>query len=300
VLLAGAAFADAPSVHVAYAAPAGCSSREHFVRELSLRSPRVRVVETPEPAATIVVELADRGAGVRGEIRFTEVDGTETRRAIAGATCEEVVPALALIAAVLVDPQAVSRPPSTATASPAPAPKPSWRVRPSVSGGATLTSVVGPGLGFGPWFELGLAAERGGRRGPSLGIAVAHFENPTHSTAIGAADFSTTLGRLSVCPVRWPVTGPVFGSACGAFEAGAVHAAGSQTVNRHSYSEPWFALAPVLGLEYRPLPFLGLRLDGLAVFPLVRDRYYFGPDTEVYSVPVVGVTGEAGLTVVWP
>jgi hypothetical protein len=304
--LAGAhgAHAEVLAVHVRYSAPAGCSSRAAFVQELAQRTRRVRVVESTEPLPTLAVELADRGAKVLGELRLTETDGSETTRAVVGATCEEVVPALALIAAVLVDPEASSHAVSTASPpSPPPSqstPAPRWRVRPNVAAGAALTSAVGPGLGLGPWLELGLETEHDGRRGPALGLAVSYFRNPTQTTAAGDADFSTQLGRLLLIPWRWPATGPVFGSACGAFELGSVRAAGTRTLGEHHYSELWLALDPVVELAYRPLPFLSLGLDGLLVFPLVRDSYYFGPDLPVFSVPAVAATGQVRLLAVWP
>jgi hypothetical protein len=296
-------------LRVAYAAPAGCSSRAAFVSELMLRTSHVRVLDTNDAltgsnsVATVAVELADRGASVLGELHFTEPDGAEITRAVTGTTCEEVVPALALIAALLVDPEAATR---ARAVTPAPAPPssssstPTWRFRPSIGAGVTLTTAVGPGLGLGPWVEIGIETERRARRGPTLGLTLAHFRNPTQRTAAGDADFSTTLGRLTLCPLRWPASGLFFGAACGAFEAGSVHAAGSQTLERHTYTELWAALAPAVELSYRPWPFLSVRLDGLAVFPLVRDSYYFGPDLPVFSVPTVAVTSQAGLVAVWP
>lgn len=285
------------AVRVAYAAPAGCSNRAVFVHELMSRTSRVRLVEDTEPAALFAVDLADRGARVRGELRLIEPDGSETTRVVDGASCEEVVPALALIAAVLVDPESLTR--ATTPAVAAPIPPPSWRFVPSLAAGAALATAVGPGLAFGPWLELGLEVEQNGR-GPSVALAVEYLKNPTQTTAAGNADFSTTLGRLSLCPIRWPSTGPVFGSMCGAFEAGSVQAAGSHTLGERRYSVLWLAVDPAVALAYRPVSWLSAGLDGLVVFPLLRDTYYFGPNVPSYSVPAVGVTAQARLAATWP
>jgi hypothetical protein len=286
------------AVRVAYTAPAGCSSRVVFVHELMSRTSRVRVVEDTEPAAIFAVDLADRGARVRGELRLIEPDGGETTRVVDGASCEEVVAALALIAAVLVDPESLTR--ATTPAPTAPMPPPSWRFAPGLAAGAALATAVGPGLAFGPWLELGLEVEQNGRRGPSVALAVEYLKNPTQTTAAGDADFSTTLGRLSVCPLRWPSTGPLFGSVCGAFEAGSVHAAGSHTLGEHRYSVLWLAVDPAVAFAYRPVSWLSAGFDGLLVFPLLRDSYYFGPNVPSYSVPAVGVTAQARLAATWP
>jgi hypothetical protein len=292
--------ADSGSVRVSYAGPAGCSSREAFVRELTRRTSRIRVSEAPDVAMSFAVEVADRRARVVGTLSLIDADGIETERAVNGTTCDEVVSALALIAAVLVDPEALTRQASTAAADAARASTPSWRFRPRVALGVGLSTAVGPGLPIGPLVELGLEAERNGARGPTLAIAALRLSSPTHTTDAGNADFAATFGRLTLCPLRWPATGPFFASACAAFEAGALRAAGSQTLGEQSVSVLWLAAAPAASFEYRPLRVLGVGLDVLAVFPLVRDHFYFGPDIPVFSVPVAGVAANLTLRGVWP
>ena len=287
---------------MSFTGPAGCSSREAFVRELMQRTSRIRVSDASETPAIFAVELADRGTHELGILRLIEADGMETTRVVTGATCDEVVSALALVAAVLVDPEALARqdsmtlqrPPRTATHA--------WRFRPSIALGLGLSSAVGPGVPFGPVFEFGLEAERGGARGPALTIAGARFTSPTHTTDAGNADFTTTLGRLTLCPLRWPAAGPFFVSVCAAFEAGVLHAAGSHTLGEQAVSVVWLAAAPAVSFEYRPLRVLGVGVDVLAVFPLVRDHFYFGPSPNipVFSAPVAGVAVNFTLKAVWP
>lgn len=276
------------------------------MREFARRTSRVQIADASDTAARFVVELFDRGTKIVGTFHFVEASGAETARAVSGASCDEVVPALALIAAVLVDPESVRRAPAAAVAPVAPAPavarppgrEPSLRLRPSFGAGAGASSVVGPGASIAPLVELGLESELEGARGPALALTLARFITPTRSTSAGDADFTTTLGRLTLCPLRWPARGRLFGSACGAFEAGALHAKGSRTLGEHAFTSLWLAASPALALEYRPLRVLGLGLEALGVFPLVRDRYFFGPNRHVFSVPVAGVTVEASVRVV--
>ncbi len=286
---------------MSYAAPAGCSNRDAFVRELARRTTRVQVVDASATGARFVVELLDRGQQILGMFHFVEPNGAETARAVSGATCDEVVPALALIAAVLVDPESVTRARATPVA-PAPPVSPgqarSLRLRPSFGTGAGVSSALGPGVSLAPLVELGLESELGEQRGPALALTVARFVSPTRSTSAGDADFTTTFGRLRLCPLRWPATGPLFGSACGALEAGTLRAKGSRTADERSYSSLWLAVDPALALEYRPLRALGMGLGAFGVFPLVRDRYFFGPNVPVFSVPAAGVTVEASVRVV--
>jgi hypothetical protein len=304
--VARAAQAEALPVHVDYSAPAGCGSRAAFVQELTARTPRVRIIDAAEPGPALVVTLADRSSGVVGELRLREADGTETVRAVAGKTCEEVVPALALIAVVLVDPEANARsapPPATplpASPPPAPAAEGAVHFRASLGSGVTLSSAVAPSLGYGPFIELGVETERRRRRGPTLNLALERFTSSTVTTEYGRADFSTLLGRVTLCPLRWPRTGVAFLAPCGAFEAGSLHVAVSETTSPSEPSVLWMALDPVLHFELRPFRFFAITADVLGVFPLVRDHFYFQPDLHVFSVPVFGWSGRFGVKALWP
>jgi len=311
-----AAPTEPQTLRVVYLAPAGCGSRATFVAELEARTPRFRAADGAETIASITVELADRSTGIVGQLRLREPNGTETLRAVAGKTCEEVVPALALIAAVLIDPESTTRtpvaaaasapsgsppPPANATA-PARAPRDSeaWRLRPSFGAGLSVTSTVAPTPSVAPSLELGLEAERGSRRGPLLLLSFERFGAKTVTTDAGLADFSTLLGRLTLCPLRWPSDGLVYVAPCGAFEAGSLHVDVADTVDEQEPTVPWFAAGPGLHIEARPLRVLGVELDLLGIFPLVRDSFYFSPDFPVFSVPVFGWTGRLGIKAVWP
>jgi len=295
------------ALRVVYAAPAGCGSRASFVSELEARTPRVRVVESGDAVAIVSVELADRPTGIVGQLSLREPDGSETRRAVAGKSCEEVVPALALIAAVLLDPEAMTRPAPAAppardvdASTGVRAPNDELRFRPSLGTGAAVTSTVAPSLSIAPALELGLEMERGGRRGPMLSVSLERFSSSTVTTHAGLADFSTLLARVSVCPLRWPERGLAFLAPCGAFEAGSLHVDVSHSIDEKEPTVLWLGAGPGLHFELRPLKVLGVELDLLGIFPLVRDTFYFSPQIAVFSIPVVGWTGRIGVKAVWP
>jgi hypothetical protein len=293
--------AELEPVHVRYSAPAGCSSREAFVRELARRTSRVRVEETQSAGATFVVELADRTNGVVGQLRWLEPEGGETARAVSGTTCEEVVSALALIAAVLVDPESLTRSPtSPAPTVVSPRERETWSFRPSFGAGARVSTATGPGWSLGPNLELGLESERNGRRGPALRLSFERLASPTESTRAGDADFTTTLGRLSLCPLRFPSSGALFAAPCAGFELGQLHAEGTRTSGPDDASLLWLAADPFVSVAYRPLRILSLELEAGAVFPLVRGRFIFAPTLPVFSIPIAGFSARAGLSVVWP
>jgi hypothetical protein len=315
LFLAGRAAAASQPYSVDYTAPVDCSSREAFVRELLARTPLVRVANDGETAATYAVTLARHGSGMHGELVLRELDGSETRRALRGASCDEVVRALAFIAAILVDPGAISRVPGEPAVAAAPArlavpPSPSERAgvpqdgvryRFGAAAGASLETTVSPTTAFGPFGELFVERDADGARGFSFGAAFHRVQAPHARTRAGRADFTWTAGRGWFCPFAFPRRGPFAFQPCGEFEAGALRVAGSDTVDRKTIVRPWAAFGPLARLELRPTPFLALTMDAMVVFtPLSHPTFYFSPDIEVFSVPVVGFASRAGIRAILP
>jgi hypothetical protein len=213
-----------------------------------------------------------------------------------------VISALALIAAVLVDPESLTRspisPPPAAPAAPR-AEQATLEWQPSFGAGGTVRTALAPSWSYGPVVELGLELELDGRRGPAARLAFERVTTSTTETPAGNADFTSTLGRITLCPVRWPMTGPWFAAPCGAFELGSLHAAGSHTLGEHEASILWLAGDAVGSLAYQPLRAFRIDLDLSAVFPGVRDRFVFAPRPPVFSIPSAGFSARLGVRAVW-
>jgi hypothetical protein len=303
VFAAGRAHAETLPYHIEYDAAPDCSSRAVFVQELLTRTPLVREAQPDEEGATFVVKLVDNGGTVAGELTFRESLGGETRRAVSGSTCDEVVPALALIAAVLVDPEALSRKapePERIVEPERPREKPS-RLRFGGAAGVSLASAVSPNLGIGGFVEFAAEHESDGRRSFAFGVALHRTWSETYSTPDGDADFTWTAARGWFCPISLPNRGVFAFSPCAAIEAGQLHAEGSRTLDEDEASVFWLAAAPLLRLELRPVRVLSIFADGLAVFPLLREySFRFDPETEVFSTPTVGWAAQAGVRVLFP
>ncbi len=280
--LAGHAAAAPQPFHVTYEAPAGCSSRAAFVAELSARTPRARLAAADETAATFDVTLSDRVTDVLGRLTLREIDGRETPRAVAGATCEEVVSALALIAAVLVDPEALSRSEPDHAQRPAPEPRrPARRAHFRFGGGAgaALDSGIAPELALSAFFELDAEHQSAtGARGISFGIAAQRTRSDTVDTGAGRADFTYTGARGWFCPLSLPSTGLVSFTPCAALGVGTLRGVGSATLDQQTVTRPWLSLGPLARLELRPTRFLSFTLDGEAVVALSHPTFYFRPD----------------------
>lgn len=310
-LSAHAAAAEPQPYRIEYTAPDGCSSRETFVRELTERTPLVREASDGEAAASYVVVLERHPTNLTGELVLRELDGRETRRALRGKTCDEVVSALAFIAAILVDPTALSR---TRTEAPRPAPPASAPPRPderapsrtgtfrfSAGAGASLETAVSPDPAFGPYAELSVERGTHAARGLSAGVAFHRIASGPYRTRAGSATFTWTAGRAWLCPLSLPASGVFSFAPCGEVESGTLVADGDETVNEKTVVRPWLAFGPLARLELRPTSFLSLTLDGMAVFtPLSHPTFYFAPNIEVFSVPMVGFASRAGIRAILP
>jgi hypothetical protein len=114
-------------VHVRFEGGAACSDESRFFREVRGRTPRVREAEAAERARTFRVRLAADGRV--GTLWIEEGAALSAPRTIEARSCEEVVDALAFIAALSVDPSAhahavpVETPPPPP---PSPPPAPPW------------------------------------------------------------------------------------------------------------------------------------------------------------------------------
>lgn len=97
------AVAQVAVVGLEYRVPAECPARDVFVRELGARTNRVQTAGSGAQG-TLFVDIS-RAGPLRGAILFREASGRETERSVVGESCDDVVRALALIAAVLVDPE---------------------------------------------------------------------------------------------------------------------------------------------------------------------------------------------------
>ena len=174
VAQAQAAAAPQP-FRVTFTSAAGCGSATAFEDEVLKRTDRLRLADEGEAALGLRVELEPSARGIEGRLILREIDGHVMERQVPGGDCEEVLSAMALIAALTVDP--LARPdreipiasrqrPSKAAEAPKPAPperEPPKRVIPKReppraespeapserSSNATPNPNAKPGLGFG-------------------------------------------------------------------------------------------------------------------------------------------------------
>src|SRR5512133_515838 len=155
------AYADEQPITIAvdYRPGEGCLEEEQFTPQLQARLPRVRRVERAGAQLSFRIYFVESGAGLIGHFEMRGADGTLTRRTIPPASCSESVTAMALIAAVLVDPDTgtpvpTSEPPVIAPSQPQnkgsqPVAEGVARLDYQAGVGGILEGAVVPGVAFG-------------------------------------------------------------------------------------------------------------------------------------------------------
>jgi len=323
----GTARADAPTpFHVAFASGSACSNAEQLSNELLQRTRRLRLARAEERALSFHVAISASSSGFTGTLSVLELDGSETRRDVRGASCDEITSAMAIIGAVLVDPNAGAAPAPEPQIDPPPPPPPAPTLNPPSPQPEPETPREAPTepeaasplrVGFGgsvalalegaiapqwtPALALALEAtlERDAILSPLLSVALQRSFPAHSSTPNGVARFDWSAVRVSACPIRWPArSAPYALRPCAFLELGALDATGEHTQRAATTSVPWTALGSTLRFEYSPIKPLLVALDGGIVLPLRHDSFYFDPKAEAttaFTIPSAAFTARVAI-----
>lgn len=291
---AGAALGQSPAGDAAepfrlvWSSSAGCGDAQAFSSELKNRTALLRDAERDEHAITFIVETFRERDGVRGQLTVRKPDGELSVREVPGASCAEVESAMALIAALMVDPLATGTPrprpraeaaPVRAAVSPSKPPY-SWRVEHRL----VAQSAVAPGVVWGQAGRLMLTSEASDWR-PSLALS-AHVTRATTSAPAGSAELEWAAAQLSLCPfgaqpsARWDLR------ACAALQLGRLRGTGFETASPAATSILWGAAGLQLEARWEALEPLWLGWEGALTFPFTRERFFLEPEETLHRVPV--------------
>jgi hypothetical protein len=312
VAFAGAALAQprAQAPSVAYVGPASCPSEAEFVVRLRAR---LGSSETTDARSTLDVRIAQEGRQYVGRLSLIDREGRSTTKELRGHGCDELVDALALVAALAVrteGPAATAEerppPPPVAVAEPPRAePRPAERRAPAasrfgVAAGGLVTTGVSPTVLLGGTLSIDWAWKPASAFGPALGLGVIAAAAPDVTRPGGRASFTFVAARVDACIARFALGAVLAVRGCLLADAGVVHARGSDTVAPGSSSREWLSLGASSQFEVPLTARLAIRLTAGVEAPLRRDRYAFG-DADFFVVPPVIATGSllvAGY--VWP
>lgn len=284
-----------------YQGAASCPTEAQLLAEVQRRAPSAERVRGGQAEVRALLTIGASGERQLGIIDIASTEGS-THREVEADDCAEVVRALALILAMAIDPDAGSsfRASESSAAIEPPRERPR-RAAPVTSSreiwwaaGASIGLTGGvapsPSLGESLLLELGRGHQPGGSAHVRLAGLHAHGSAIAHA---GSADFDLLGLRAASCPYRIGVKLTLSG--CASFDWGRLQGRGSHTSAAQSSSAAWLAPGGFVDAELRALPWLRLQLELGALFPLARDRFYFGPDETVHRIP--SVAGYGGLNV---
>jgi hypothetical protein len=292
-------------VELDYRVPSGCPDAAEFEAQVLGRTARVRFADLPPSDHLWTVTIVETTAGTSGSLRVGGAEQSELERKVVAATCEQVVMALALVAALSVDPEARisdSEPQAQVPAPrkpvrPAPekpeAPPPQTRLL----AGLTLTARggVSPELAWAPRPHAGIAFRS--RSGATWGLRLSAMRAHEHAaTNAGEADLDWNIARLELFPLRLELGSLRLDPAL-FFEAGELRARGAGVTPVAEVHRPVLIVGALGRLSLLAFGVLAFELEAGPLVPLVRDRFYVQENSTVFRAPALTGFAAAGLSI---
>jgi hypothetical protein len=317
---------------VVYTAPPECPPADAFAEQIAARTPVFR--EHAAEHALRVEIVSAPGGGVLGRASLV-LSGNAVERELRAERCEEVVEALALVVAILIDPNADTRPIAVASAgapradatpdtAPAPPPasppdkvppvrparpKPSPPPEPTDAPGrryrfvagahAAAEGAVAPELTLGPRVFFGTDLHAGWPWPSSLRLSGARLFSRRLRDGTGSAKLTLDLARLDACLVRVE-EGRLAIEPCAGVDVGILRVDGSHPLGGNDHRLVWAAAGALVRASVTVLNPLVGELEIGADVPLVQYRYAFEGRAAVFKTARVGMHLGAGLGVRFP
>jgi hypothetical protein len=277
------AVADPEPIRISYAAPGGCPAETEMVAQLAQHAAITRV-DTGD-ARSFDLAITRDVTGFHGELVVARSGDAPAKREVSAPSCDEVVTALVLVAALAIEehppgPPTVplDRPPSPPEVHRVvgrvqlPTADTPWRF--AIGAGVARYAGITPSVRFG--VPIYINASRGPRQ------VRATFDTTT-SDDLASASFRWTAGRVEGCPHTWS-SGRFAAAPCAGVQIGVLYGKGTAMVaNSTSDKRPWIAPELVARLAVA-LGHAQAEVEGTVAAPLERDRYYFAPMTTVHRV----------------
>jgi hypothetical protein len=278
----------------------------------------------------VIVQDSPGAGTVTGELAVVDSDhpgSPSGKRVIEAASCDEALEALALFAALSIDPSASTAPlPATTPllrtgrtepSPPPPAPmtspsadRPSfgpppaltdagrWHLGVGLAAAAMDAGVSAPVVLFSPMaVEIGYTPFEPSPWAPSARLSFSSTAARAASTPLGYARLRWDIVQLEGCPIRFPMVARLYVRPCVAAGAGVLSAAGEEIAHPQSQARPWASIAGSARLEWVAWSPVTLELEAGAMVPLVRDGFHFEPAVPAYRTPSFMVFGGAGAGV---
>jgi len=157
--------------------------------------------------------------------------------------------------------------------------------------GPELHTGVGPSLARGVVLGIDAAAMSPGAWLSSIGVEFGYLALSTSRVGGAASSFELYLARPRLCGPRLRASRISLGACVGA-ELGLLSASGSEIAFPESQNRFWAGAAVLVRLQVDLSPTWLVEVAGGPVFAITQDEFVFqDPDTEIYSVPLLGFAG---------
>jgi hypothetical protein len=262
---------EAEHVALHYSAAAGCPGEAEFIAQVVARVRRPMRFGSPEGSVRMGVTLSQSGEQSTGTLEVEQPASPPTHRDFTAESCAEVASALALVAALALDPNARTEPlPANVADEPTPEPSPQTVMTaapPPRPVSANKTAALAPpppargsrGSGLVVWVgptagvtigeapkPLGLVGLSVGFRlntrepvAPSFQLTPRFGTTGTTGPKSDSGEFSWSVATVEGCPLSFPLAAHLRLDPCAALEAGRLTAVGNtdavavpQTKNR--------------------------------------------------------------------
>lgn len=294
------------TVSLDYETIAGCPAARAFSDEVRARTHKA-VFSRSARGRRFVVRLERTDDTIVGRLEIVEPEGETSERRIDGEQCADVVSALALAAALAIDPEASTAPradlpsPQPAPAARPSAPPPPTRAPPRVEPGARWALAVGLSAGAvrGPATETLFAAgpsvevfRDGTGWRPALRVTLLGAQTGLIGPSAELATFRWAAARTELCPHRLGVGSALALRACALADAGVLYARGDAAEEPGSATRAWLALGLGLGLDVEVSDWISLSFSIGESLNLTRDDFVFleTPKRRVHQVPIATQT----------
>jgi hypothetical protein len=298
-----------------YRAPPDCPPAEAFESKFRARTTRAELVAGVADAsrAFTVTLSSESGRSDREVVGRIEIQGTAgaiSTREVAGPTCQGVVSALALIAAIAVDPLAAdsSEPPARAMDAPSPPPSASDEraregatptPRTFLAAGVDSGAVVGLFPKAAPRVSLFAEAhlEQVSPLAPSARLSLSGAASSSVAAPPGSATFRWLAAALDGCPLEVRFVQAVRATPCTFVELGVLTATGAGVDLPAVENRRWVALGGAARLTWLFLGSFFVEAHGRLEAPLWRDTFVLAAPERVVVHAVPAVLGSANIGV---
>jgi hypothetical protein len=305
------------AVRVLYTAPSGCPDTAEFEAELHKRTGKARPAADSEVAHVFRVQIRALPNGAMVGRIATEWNGQRSGvRELRDKSCSEVASALALTAALTIDPEArldlepdatkiapaaAAQPPQPpplpasettddrATSEPSPA---STKLETHLGIEAGATRIITPGVmpALGACGELAWVGS--GLVSPSIRLSLNSASNTLDANRV--ANFTWLAGELELCPIALRLGAGTDLSPCAAGAGGAILAKGRTVPEQYGQTRAWWGAGLSAHLSQRLSARFGVELFAALLAPLrARSFVFANPSQEIARTPAA--SGELGL-----